>query len=107
MNMAFIKKVEDFKCEHCGAEVKGTGYTNHCQECLWSKHVDIEPGDRQEPCGGLMRPVDLYYSHGKWIISHRCENCGFIRNDKIREEDNFDEAVRLEKEINDKKIKRV
>lgn len=23
-------------CEHCSAEVLGTGYTNHCPKCLWS-----------------------------------------------------------------------
>ena len=105
-HMAFIKKIEDFKCERCGQEVKGAGFTNHCPKCLWSKHVDVEPGDRGEPCGGLMRPIDLYYQSGDWILVHRCESCGFSRRDKIRPEDDFDEAVRLEKEINDKKIKR-
>jgi len=105
--MAFIKKQENFVCDHCGLEVKGDGYTNHCPKCLWSKHVDIDPGDRLEPCGGLMRPIDLYFNSQKWIIVHRCENCGFVRNDKIREVDDFDEVVRLEKEINEKKIKRL
>ena len=104
--MAFIKKIENFVCENCGIEVVGNGYTNHCPKCLWSKHVDVDPGDRQQPCGGLMRPVDLYFKKGEWIITHRCELCGFTRNDHLREEDDFNEAVRLEKEINDKKIKR-
>ena len=104
--MAFIKTVEDFTCEHCGEKVTGGGYTNHCPKCLWSKHVDVEPGDRQAECGGLMRPVDLYYKGGKWIISHRCESCGFVRNDKIREEDDFNQVIKLEKEINEKKVKR-
>ncbi len=104
--MAFIKKQEDFICKYCGAEVKGTGYTNHCTKCLWSRHVDVNPGDRAAECRGGMRPADLFYRGGKWIISHRCESCGYISNDKIREEDDFNEVVRLEKEINDKKIKR-
>lgn len=104
--MAFIKKQEDFICEHCGYETKGTGYTNHCPKCLWSKHVDHDPGDRLEPCGGLMYPSDLYYKKGDWIIVHKCELCGFTRNDHVRPEDDFSEAVRLEKEINEKKIKR-
>lgn len=105
--MAFIKKIEDFKCEHCGAEVTGKGYTNHCPKCLWSKHVDVEPGDRQAECGGLMRPTDLYYHSGKWIICQRCESCGFTRNDKIREEDDTEEVIRLEKELAEKKLRQV
>jgi len=51
----FQKKKEDFKCEKCGREVIGTGYTNHCPDCLWSKHVDVNPGDRQSKCLGLDR----------------------------------------------------
>ncbi len=105
--MVFIKKNEDFVCENCGITVSGSGYTNHCPQCLWSKHVDLEPGDRGESCQGMMRPEDLYYKNGKWIIVHRCELCGFVRNDKIREEDNFEQVVELEKVINEKKIKKV
>jgi len=104
--MAFIKKIEDFVCDNCGCKVSGQGYTNHCHKCLWSKHVDVEPGDRAAECGGLMRPVDLYFRHGDWIISHRCDSCGFVRNDKIRPEDDFDQVVKLEKEIAEKKMKR-
>ena len=44
--MSFTRKVEDFTCEHCGREVHGNGYTNHCPHCLHSKHVDVNPGDR-------------------------------------------------------------
>ena len=55
----FQRKKENFVCEHCGQEVIGNGYTNHCPSCLHSKHVDINPGDRAETCGGLMEPVDL------------------------------------------------
>ncbi|MBR6751902.1 MAG: RNHCP domain-containing protein, partial [Alphaproteobacteria bacterium] len=42
----FVKRVENFTCAHCGAEVFGNGYTNHCPKCLWSRHVDNNPGDR-------------------------------------------------------------
>ena len=55
----FIKNIEDFTCEHCGAPVKGTGYTNHCPKCLWSKHEDVNPGDRASDCHGLMKPIDI------------------------------------------------
>jgi len=89
--------IEDFDCERCGhLEVKTkfspsvlefsvltrfvssqerNGYTNHCSQCLWSKHVDINLGDRSpellqlfcrlsnQPnprlaeCQGMMEPV--------------------------------------------------
>ena len=105
--MVFIKKTEDFVCTNCGYKVKGTGFTNHCPKCLWSKHVDIEPGDRASICDGMMRPVDLYYRRHDWILSHRCETCGFTRNDKIRPEDDFDMAIKLEKEIAEKKVRKI
>ncbi|MFN2146641.1 MAG: RNHCP domain-containing protein, partial [Anaerolineales bacterium] len=35
----FQRRIEYFICEHCGAEVSGVGFTNHCPVCLWSKHV--------------------------------------------------------------------
>jgi len=44
----FQKRIENFTCEKCGLFVKGTGYTDHCPNCLWSKHMDINPGDRKE-----------------------------------------------------------
>lgn len=104
--MSFIKKTEDFICEHCGQKVQGTGYTNHCPKCLWSKHVDISPGDRQSDCGGGMKPVDIYYQSGDWLVIHWCEKCGEKSKNKITPDDDFDEVVRLEKEINEKKVKR-
>ncbi|MEK7653436.1 MAG: RNHCP domain-containing protein [Patescibacteria group bacterium] len=106
MSTKFIKKKENFICEHCGREVKGTGYTNHCPNCLWSKHVDVSPGDRAEECGGLMKPVDFYLKKQEWVVVHECEKCGERRRNVLSDEDNFDEAVRLKKEINDKVIKK-
>ena len=93
----FQRKKEDFICEHCGQEVKGNGYTNHCPNCLYSKHVDINPGDRAEDCGGLMTPVELEQKDGKYIIVHKCQKCGFIRRNKVCEEDNFEEVLKLAK----------
>ena len=64
----FQKKIENFTCGDCGAKVKGNGYTNHCPVCLWSKHVDVNPGDRQNICGGMMRPVAVEFDHGEYMI---------------------------------------
>ena len=91
----FQRTKEDFICEHCGTEVKGDGYTNHCPHCLYSKHVDINPGDREEDCGGLMEPVDLELKDGTYIIVHRCQRCGFVRRNKVDEGDDFNAVIDL------------
>ena len=45
-----------FTCENCGKVVPPAKATcrNHCPFCLTSKHVDENPGDRANDCGGLM-----------------------------------------------------
>lgn len=91
----FTRRIEDFVCEHCGVSVVGDGYTNHCPKCLWGKHVDINPGDRLEKCGGLMAPVGAIKRKGETIVTHQCQKCGFERNNKIRPEDNFDVLVQI------------
>jgi len=87
MAQNFIKNVEDFTCGHCGAQVTGDGYTNHCPKCLWSKHVDINPGDRAEICGGLMEPIGVELNQGKYDIAHRCIKCSTVRRTKSVEGD--------------------
>ncbi len=94
----FQRKKEDFVCEHCGAKVKGNGYTNHCPKCLYSKHVDINPGDRLECCGGLMEPVDLEIKDGKYVLVHKCQKCGFIRRNKVCDDDDFEAVLKLAKQ---------
>lgn len=95
--MAFVKRVEDFTCGHCGTDVHGGGYTNHCPHCLWSKHVDVGPGDRQESCGGMMRPVALEGSTPTYRIVHRCERCGVQRRVTVADTDEPDALVALAK----------
>ncbi len=85
----FQRTIEDFVCENCGEEVSGNGYTNHCPSCLWSKHVDINPGDRANPCGGLMKPVDAYFQSQQWYLIQQCQECGERFKIKVAKEDNF------------------
>ncbi|MBI2612737.1 RNHCP domain-containing protein [Candidatus Kaiserbacteria bacterium] len=85
--MTFIKVVENFVCEHCGHEVKGSGYTNHCPRCLWSKHVDVSPGDRAALCGGLMEPIAIEGTSPEYMIVHRCTRCGNERRNVTAEND--------------------
>lgn len=102
MQKKFQRKIEDFVCEHCGKEVKGSGYTNHCPFCLWSKHVDINPGDRAANCGGMMKPRRIEIKKGEYIIIHRCEKCGYEKRNRVADNDVFDEVIRISKEIAEK-----
>ena len=77
--MTFKRTIEDFICSNCGAKVRGSGYTNHCPKCLWSKHVDMHPGDRAAVCGGMMEPVAVEGSTPTYRIVQRCKTCGMYR----------------------------
>lgn len=93
--MSFVRNVEDFTCEHCGQAVKGTGYTNHCPKCLWSKHVDVEPGDRAERCGGMMEPTALEGGTPHYRIVHTCTFCGAVRRVDVASNDSPEAIVTL------------
>ena len=92
------KKTENstFFCENCGEfvhPVTNGSYRNHCPACLYSKHVDIVPGDRSHFCRALMKPVDLiYHSKKGWQIIHECISCrarqpNRIAIDTVQEDD--------------------
>ena len=63
--MIYMKKFnmidEVFTCENCGKNVDKLNYTarDHCPYCLYSKHVDINPGDRMNECKGLLEPIGI------------------------------------------------
>ena len=81
----FTKNDDSFICVHCGKKVEPLGYTsrNHCPHCLWSLHVDINPGDRANPCRGELEPIRTEPDAKKgFIIIHRCKRCGEIRRNK-------------------------
>ena len=93
----FTKKVENFICENCGKSVIGNGYTNHCPFCLYSKHVDINPGDRSCNCGGLMKPIEIQQKNGEFVILHKCIKCGFERKNKVQENDDINKIIEISK----------
>lgn len=89
---------EEFICENCGRQVPKLGYScrNHCPYCLYSKHVDIEPGDRLETCHGLLKPVGIETNSKKgYIIIFKCQKCGSIRKNKVAEDDDMDKIIAL------------
>ncbi|NQV88653.1 MAG: RNHCP domain-containing protein [Parcubacteria group bacterium] len=94
----FQRNVEDFTCENCGSFVKGNGFTNHCPKCLWSKHVDINPGDRAEDCGGLMNPIGVIKKGDSYDIIHQCQKCGFEKKNKFQDGDDFEVLIGLSKD---------
>lgn len=91
----FTRRVEDFRCGHCGTQVIGNGYTNHCPRCLYSQHVDINPGDRAALCQGLMEPVHVEAFGTGYKILHRCIRCGHERKNQSVPEDNFDALIMI------------
>lgn len=88
--MSFTRRVENFKCRHCGEKAVSNGYTNHCPFCLWSRHVDIDPGDRLEICRGMMEPIGVEEDGGEYYIEHRCSECGFKKRNKTAPTDDLD-----------------
>ena len=102
MAKQFTRTIENFICEHCGSAVKGNGYTNHCPKCLWSKHVDINPGDRGSRCGRLMKPSAAFVKKGRYNLSHTCLACGFTNKNILSSSDNFEIFAQLpDKSLND------
>ena len=77
----FQKNDDGFVCVSCGKTVPPLGYSsrNHCPYCLTSLHVDVMPGDRANPCGGILIPIKTEPDPRKgFVIIHRCEKCGAV-----------------------------
>ena len=98
MYSKFTKIDEEFICENCVNKVEKLGYTcrNHCPTCLHSKHLDVNPGDRQEKCHGLLEPIGLEMNNKKgYVIIFKCRKCGAIRKNKSAEDDNMELLIQL------------
>lgn len=103
-NSRFTEIDEEFECDNCGKLVPKLGYScrNHCPYCLHSKHVDKNPGDRQEKCHGDLEPVGLEINGKKgYVIVFKCKKCGAIRKNKMAKDDNMDLVIDLSsKQVN-------
>ena len=88
---------ENFICEHCGKEVKALGYTSrdHCPYCLYSKHVDINPGDRENTCKGLLKPIGVEKFKDTYKIIYRCEKCNQEHKNIMANDDDMQEIIRI------------
>jgi transcription elongation factor Elf1 len=84
---------ESFVCKTCGflnvSHGAGSGHRNHCSNCLTSQHLDVEPGDREADCGGVMEPIGVWIKKdGEWAIIHRCKRCGHLSSNRVAADDN-------------------
>ncbi len=94
----FKRVIEDFNCFHCGLFVNGSGYTDHCPKCLWSRHVDdLVPGDRASACNGAMEPTSAVFQRDYYTINYTCQKCGVKRKFKAASADSLDELMGLVK----------
>ena len=87
------KQPQSFRCVHCHQEVStsapGTQHRNHCPLCLWSRHVDDEPGDRASDCLGSMEPIAITVrGDGEWVLIHQCKRCGELHSNRSAGDDN-------------------
>ena len=95
----FTMKDENFICEYCGKEVIKLNYTarDHCPYCLYSKHVDIMPGDRENTCKGLLKPIKIEKFKNTYKIIYQCEKCKETHKNILANDDDMDLIIELSK----------
>ena len=98
MMARFTRTRENFICDNCGEDVAGNGYTNHCPRCLYSKDVDIIPGDRASDCRAMMKPVGVEIKGGVYYVRHLCLKCGKTARCKTAPNDDWGAIIALTKE---------
>lgn len=88
---------EKFICENCGHKVNKLNYTarDHCPNCLYSKHVDINPGDRNNNCKGLLKPIGIEKYKNTYKIIYKCTICHQLHKNIMANDDNFDLVIKL------------
>ena len=105
----FTKNDQSFTCVVCKKEVNPLKYTSrdHCPFCLCSLHVDINPGDRQNTCKGIMFPSDIEKGKKDYVIRYQCSKCGQYHRNKVAEDDNFDTILTVMNHTYNKKFENI
>ena len=95
----FTMKDEEFICENCGKKVLPLKYTarDHCPYCLYSKHVDIMPGDRLNECRGLLKPIGIEKFKDTYKIIYKCEKCKKMHKNIMANDDDMDMIIEISK----------
>lgn len=93
----FTMRNENFTCEHCGKDVLKSSYTarDHCPYCLYSKHVDCNPGDRMNTCQGLLKPIGIEKFKDTYKIIYQCEKCKQLHKNIIEKDDDMNIIIEL------------
>lgn len=88
---------EEFVCENCGELISKLKYSarDHCNHCLYSKHVDINPGDRNNTCLGLLKPIGIEKFKDTYKIIYKCEKCGSMHKNIVASDDDFNLIIKL------------
>src|SRR5690606_30280490 len=97
----FVKNNQSFICIHCGTFVEkhSKTSTDHCNHCLYSLHVDINPGDRANKCKGRLKPIGLKIANSKTQIVYNCLKCGSQVYCIASQDDNPDELLALSTKV--------
>ena len=76
-------KDEEFICLNCGSKVSKLNYSarDHCNHCLYSVHVDVNPGDRANTCKGTLVPIGIEKFKNTYKIIYKCDKCGWTPAD--------------------------
>ena len=93
----FTVKDEEFICEQCNKLVSKLNYTarDHCPYCLYSKHVDINPGDRQNTCLGLLKPIGIEKFKNTYKIIYKCTKCNKLHKNIMANDDDMNLIIKL------------
>ena len=94
----FEKNDNSFICRVCQKQVPTLNYTSrdHCNKCLCSIHVDINPGDRSNTCLGTLVPIGVEINNKKgYVINYKCAKCGETHNNKAAEDDSFKTILKV------------
>ena len=88
---------ENFICSNCNKAVEKLNYTarDHCPFCLFSKHVDIMPGDRKNECCGLLEPIDIEKFKDTYKIIYKCRKCNQLHKNIIANDDDFEIILKI------------
>ena len=97
----FNMKDESFICKNCKNLVKKLEYSarDHCPNCLYSMHVDVNPGDRLNTCMGLLKPIGIEKYRDTYKIIYECEKCKTIHKNIMANDDNMDLIIELSRQI--------
>lgn len=88
---------EEFVCKNCNTLVKPLKYSarDHCPNCLYSLHIDNNPGDRACTCNGFLIPIGVEKYKDTYKIIYKCDKCNTIKKNICAKDDNINEIIRL------------